>query len=96
YISYDFDWWENLGDEPNEFVSSLRDFMNGSTGGYKILGRMLENDRYKEIFLNRLADLLNTSFQPEYMMGLIDSIDTAINPEMSRDIARWTDGWYDI
>ncbi|MEP0007792.1 MAG: lamin tail domain-containing protein, partial [Balneola sp.] len=49
-----------------------------------------------EIFLNRLADLLNTSFQPEYMMGLIDSIDTAINPEMSRDIARWTDGWYDI
>lgn len=96
YISYDFDWWENLGDEPNEFVSSLRDFMNGSTGGYKILGRMLENDRYKEIFLNRLADLLNTSFQPEYIMGLIDSIDTAINPEMSRDIARWTDGWYDI
>lgn len=96
YISYDFDWWKNLGDEPNEFYSSLRDFITGSTGGFKILGRMLENDRYKEIFLNRLADLLNTSFQPEYMMGLIDSIDTAINPEMSRDIARWTDGWYDI
>jgi hypothetical protein len=96
YISYDFDWWKNLGDEPNEFYSSLRDFITGSTGGFKILGRMLENDRYKEIFLNRLADLLNTSFQPEYMMGLIDSIDTVINPEMSRDIARWTDGWYDI
>jgi hypothetical protein len=97
YISYDFDWWRNLGQEdPSNYISALEDFIGGSTGGFKIFGRMLENEQYKEIFMNRLADLLNTSFQPQYMIGLIDSIDAAINPEMPRDIARWTDGWYDI
>lgn len=96
YISHDFDWWRNLGDEPQEFYSSLKEFMSGSIGGYNIFGRMMANESYREIFLNRLADLLNTSFQPDYMLGLIDSIDTAINPEMPRDISRWSDGWYDI
>jgi len=97
FISHDFDWWENLGEtDLNNYVSSLKDFINGSTGGYKILGRMLENQTYLEIFLNRMADLLNTSFKPEYMKTVIDSIDAAINPEIDRDIARWTDGWYDI
>lgn len=95
YISYDFDWWRNLGKEPSNFYSSLKEYLTGSVGGYNILGRMMANESYKELFLTRLADLLNTSFQPEYMMGLIDSIDTAINPEMPRDISRWSDGWYD-
>ncbi|XWN37234.1 MAG: lamin tail domain-containing protein [Balneola sp.] len=96
YISYDFDWWRNLGDEPAEYFSSLKKFLSANIGGYNIFGRMMKNEQYRKIFLTRFADLLNTSFEPDYMMGLIDSIDTAINPEMPRDIARWTDGWYDI
>jgi hypothetical protein len=96
YISYDFDWWRNLGDEPSEYFSSLKKFLSANIGGYNIFGRMMKNEQYRKIFLTRFADLLNTSFEPDYMMGLIDSIDTAINPEMPRDIARWTDGWYDI
>lgn len=96
YISYDFDWWRNLGDEPAEYFSSLKKFLSANIGGYNIFGRMMKNEQYRKIFLTRFADLLNTSFEPDYMMGLIDSVDTAINPEMPRDIARWTDGWYDI
>ena len=96
YISYDFDWWRNLGDEPAEYFSSLKKFLSANIGGYNIFGRMMKNEQYRKIFLTRFADLLNTSFRPDYMMSLIDSIDTAINPEMPRDIARWTDGWYDI
>jgi hypothetical protein len=96
YISYDFDWWKNLGEEdPNNYSQELKEYISGETGGYNILGRMLENETYKEIFLNRFADLLNTSFEPQYMKALIDSIDAAIEPEMARDIARWDDGWYD-
>tara|TARA_R110002124_G_scaffold149259_4_gene315349 strand:- start:17352 stop:20321 length:2970 start_codon:yes stop_codon:yes gene_type:complete len=96
YISYDFDWWKNLGDEPAEYFSSLKKFLSANISGYNIFGRMMENEQYRKIFLTRFADLLNTSFRPDYMMSLIDSIDTAINPEMPRDITRWTDGWYDI
>ncbi|MFA5668247.1 MAG: lamin tail domain-containing protein [Balneolaceae bacterium] len=97
YISYDFDWWQNLGVEnPANYYSTFREFLTDNTGGYQLLGRMMENDTYKKIFLTRLADLMNTSFKPDYMMALIDSIDTSIAPEIQQDIARWTDGWYDI
>ncbi|HBX67518.1 MAG TPA: hypothetical protein DEG32_15680, partial [Balneolaceae bacterium] len=57
---------------------------------------MIQNPTYREIFLNRLADMLNTAFEPSYMIGLIDSIDAAINPEMPRDIDRWDDNWETI
>ncbi len=40
--------------------------------------------------------MLNTAFEPNYLLAVIDSIDTAIDPEMPRDIARWSDGWADI
>ena len=97
YISHDFDWWRNLGTESTDgFFSSLKLFLSEEPSGFWLFGRMMENETYREIFLNRLADMLNTAFQPDYMLALIDSIDTAIDPEMPRDIARWSEGWYDI
>ncbi len=97
YVSYDFDWWQNLGEEdPANYFSSFRRFLTDETGGYQLLGRLMKNDTYKEVFLTRLADLMNTAFKPDYMMALIDSIDTSIEPEIQQDIDRWSDGWYDI
>ncbi len=96
FISHDFDWWRSLGDEPEEFFPTLEFFLETGTYDFWILGKMMENPTYKEYFLTRLADMLNTAFRPENVLALIDSIDTTIDPEMSRDIARWTDGWMDI
>ncbi len=96
YISHDFDWWRNLGDEPDEYFKSLEFFLETGTYDFWILGKMMENPTYQEFFLNRLADMLNTAFKPENVIALIDSIDTAINPEMPRDIDRWTEGWVTI
>lgn len=96
YISHDFDWWENLGREPEEYTSKFKFYLETGTYDFWILGKMMENPMYQEFFLNRLADMLNTAFKPENVFAMIDSIDMAINPEMARDIARWTDGWRDI
>lgn len=96
YISHDFDWWENLGREPEEYTAKLKPFLEMGTYDFWILGKMMENPMYQEFFLNRLADMLNTAFKPENIFALIDSIDTAIEPEMARDIDRWTEGWRDI
>tara|TARA_R110000868_G_scaffold294140_1_gene554735 strand:+ start:101138 stop:104020 length:2883 start_codon:yes stop_codon:yes gene_type:complete len=96
YISHDFDWWRNLGDEPEEYFGSFEFFLETGTYDFWILGKMMENPTYQEFFLNRLADMLNTAFKPENVFALIDSIDTFINPEMPRDIARWEDGWVTI
>ncbi|GAB5409799.1 MAG: hypothetical protein BalsKO_21640 [Balneolaceae bacterium] len=96
YISHDFDWWRSLGDEPEEYFKTLELFLETGTYDFWILGKMMENLTYREFFLNRLADMLNTAFKPENVFALIDSIDTAINPEIDRDIARWEEGWFDI
>lgn len=96
YITHDFDWWRSLGDEPNEYFKTFEFFLETGTFDFWILGKMMENPTYQEFFLNRLADMLNTAFRSENVFALIDSIDTAINPEMPRDIARWEEGWFDI
>lgn len=96
YISHDFDWWKNLGEEPEDYFSSFKFFLETGTYDFWILGKMMENSTYQEFFLNRLADMLNTAFKPENVFAIIDSIDTAIDPEMARDIDRWTEGWVTI
>lgn len=96
YITHDFDWWRNLGREPEEYTSSFKDFIETGTYDFWILGKMMANPTYQEFYLNRLGDMLNTAFKPENVLALIDSIDTFIDPEMARDIARWDDGWFDI
>ncbi|MBO6522242.1 MAG: CotH kinase family protein [Balneolaceae bacterium] len=96
FISHDFDWWQNLGQEPEEYLAKFSFYLETGTYDFWILGKMMENPTYKEYFLKRLADMLNTAFRPENVLALIDSIDTAIEPEIDRDIARWTDGWMTI
>lgn len=96
YISHDFDWWRNLGAESNEYYLSLREFLSREPDGFWLFGRMMANPTYKEIFLNRFADMMNTAFQPDYLLPLISELNQKIGPEIPRDIARWSDGWYDI
>ncbi|MEQ8525089.1 lamin tail domain-containing protein [Gracilimonas sp.] len=96
YVSHDFDWWRNLDNEPGTYLPVFTNYLSEEPAGFWLIGRMIQNPTYREIFLNRLADMLNTAFKPDYVIGLIDSIDTAINPEMSRDIERWNDGWETI
>ncbi|MAL16982.1 MAG: hypothetical protein CL670_07995 [Balneola sp.] len=96
YISHDFDWWRNFDGEPGTYTDVFTSYLAEEPAGFWLIGRMIQNPTYREIFLNRLADMLNTAFEPSYMIGLIDSIDAAINPEMPRDIDRWDDNWETI
>lgn len=96
YISHDFDWWENLGREPFEYAEKFKFFLETGPYDFWILGKMMENPTYQKFFLTRMADMLNTAFKKENIFAMINSIDTAIDPEMSRDIARWTENWRDI
>ncbi len=96
FISHDFDWWQNLGRDPSEYLAKFSFYLETGTYDFWILGKMMENPTYQEYFLKRLADMMNTAFRPENVLAMIDSIDTAIEPEIGRDIARWTDGWMTI
>jgi hypothetical protein len=54
-----------------------------------ILRNLLENESFRHSFINRLADHLNSSFQTERVLQIIDSFQQGIAPEMPQFIQRW-------
>lgn len=51
--------------------------------------RLLENESFKIDFINRFADMMNTTFLPERIISISDEMKTVIEPEMQRHISRW-------
>jgi CotH kinase protein/Lamin Tail Domain/Chitobiase/beta-hexosaminidase C-terminal domain/CHU_C Type IX secretion signal domain len=54
-----------------------------------ILMALFNNPEFKALYINRYADLLNTSLSCEYMIALLDSMTNTIAPEMAQQCARW-------
>ncbi len=55
-----------------------------------LLRSLLENDEFHDRFLRRFADLLNTTFAPDYVKPLIHEMADAIRSEIPRHIDRWS------
>ena len=54
-----------------------------------LLKGLLGNTTYKNYFLNRFADLLNTAYKEQRVLDLIDVMQNNIRAEMPRYIERW-------
>ncbi len=54
-----------------------------------LLRRLLHNNQFQNDFINRFADLMNTTFKEEKVTAIIDSIETLLHPEMEEHIHRW-------
>jgi hypothetical protein len=54
-----------------------------------LLRNLLNNEGFRHDFINRFADLLNTTFSAGNVVSVIDSIETALQPEMQEHIDRW-------
>jgi len=50
---------------------------------------LLVNKEFRNRFINRFADHMNTTFKPERVIHEIDAIASLIAPEMEEQIARW-------
>ena len=77
------------------------DYLHHSSGAYWnnfIVYKLLQNAQYRNYYINRLADLLNTLFKPENVLPILDSLTQSIEPEIPLEMARWdTSGiekWY--
>lgn len=61
-----------------------------SQGGLPFLfHRMMENPAERETFLNRFADLMNTTFHPDRTVPQHADFVSRVEPEMDRQIRRW-------
>ena len=68
---------ENGPDWPNPEWSTL------------ILRRLLENNHFKNDFINRFADLMNTYFKTDRVVAKINAMKTVLQPEMPKQFERW-------
>lgn len=55
----------------------------------QLLRELLENQNYRHYFINRFADLLNTTFSAVHVGAVLDSIRDLLEPEMQEHIHRW-------
>ena len=55
-----------------------------------IINKLLQNPGYKEFFIDRSIDLLNSVFSPQNVLPLLDSLKNEIRPEVGRDVTRWS------
>jgi hypothetical protein len=54
-----------------------------------LLRRLVQNTTFKRQFINRFADMLNTTFVSENVIAKIDSIGAIIKPEVASNYKRW-------
>jgi hypothetical protein len=54
-----------------------------------IIRKILENDSLKHEYINHFSDLLNTTFQSEKALKLIDSLATGVSKEIDYHLERW-------
>ncbi|MBN1894035.1 CotH kinase family protein, partial [bacterium] len=51
--------------------------------------KILESPEFRDAFINRLADLMNTCFSEEAVDDAVEDIVTRLEPEMKRHLVRW-------
>lgn len=65
----------------------------GNTSRYgQLLNSLLDNPEYRRYFINRFADLMNTSFLASRAHTLINTNATELGPEIDRHNERWGTG----
>lgn len=54
-----------------------------------LLRKLMQNDGFRTRFINRFADLLNTTFDAEHTARTVRQLQNNIRPEMPRHLERW-------
>lgn len=91
WLFYDIDFTFGLVQSYNYNMLSwvTRETVHNMEWPNLILRNLLENESFKHDFINRMADQLNTAFQPDRVVGIMDSLQKLIEPEMENYGHRW-------
>lgn len=96
WILYDTDWGFGLMKHDAYNHNSL-EFHTEANGpdwpnppwSTLILRKLLENREFKNLFINRFCDRMNTSFQTDSMLSKIERHYNLMRPEIDRQLDRW-------
>lgn len=96
WILYDTDWGFGLND-PKAYQNNSLAFHTEPNGpnwpnppwSTLILRKLLENQNFRNQFINRFADRLNDDFATEKVLADIEKFYKKLEPEMPRHLERW-------
>ena len=69
----------------------FRKLKSSNTNFSIIYNKFLENDNFKNLFLNTFADYLNTAFLPDNTVEKLDSLSAIFSKAVSKQQERWDD-----
>ncbi len=79
-----------LKEEPDSYkLNTLEDVLNQSGNSVTLLPELIKNPEFRIQFINRFADHLNTTFESQRVINIIDKMQADIAPEMPEHIRRW-------
>ncbi len=102
WMLYDTDFGFGLSNAANHNTLQFATDPNGPSWpnpswSTLLLRKLLENESFKYNFINRFADLLNTTYLPTRMVDIINQMKQVLNPEIQEHINRWrSPGWGSI
>ena len=97
YVLWDedatFNHYINYTGVPNENPDADPCYPEGITADPEqhivLLNKLLENEEFRQYYITRYMDLMNTTFQEEEMIGVLEGIENSITPDMPQHIDRW-------
>ena len=84
-----FDVDRSFGKSSNYNTNLISHVTDTSASHSKLILSLLNNSEFKREFINRQADLLNSTFLPHRIISIIDSIAENIKPVIEEHIRRW-------
>ncbi len=93
WILYDLDWGMYPGTYDTDFFSEYifdpKGHGVGSGFSTLVMRSFIKNPEFKDKFIKRCAELLNTSFKEERLLKILDDMIAEIKTEMPYHIERW-------
>lgn len=85
--------------QPNGWTDCYTDmiaYMLGQSTGVPYINIWLQgmqNEKFRNYFINRFADVMNTSYQTDKLLETEQGIFDQVYPEMPNEYAKWGDPW---
>ncbi len=83
---------------PNTIAFALRDTVRTDllyydypdlVEGTRFPRRLFSNEKFRERFISRFTDLLNSAFQPSNVLPILDSLKNVLNTNINFEISKW-------
>jgi hypothetical protein len=91
YALIDVEWGLGYGAWTNAYTDMIS-YMFGYTYNIEPFYALNQNEKFRHYFINRYADLMNTTFLPDRMYDIEDTIYNLVEDELPRQWETWGSG----